>query len=315
MRAVATALLGRHRARPRARTPAQLAATGRAALAAVLGIGLVYAPTLVTLWRDLNIERTAHPRRAARRDGRAPARLGAADARAHPEPGRRVERGRSPRPRSGARAAQLAVRGRHAGRQRPRHRPARLRRGARAGLPGEHRGRRGGKSTERASGELAAAAREAMLNAARHAGGEVSVYVERPPTEVDVYVRDRGPGFALDDVATDRLGVRQSIIGRMRRAGGSRSWPGAGGIGTEVHLRFRRGGAPWLSRDRRRCRRPLDLPLRPEGRPRRERAGDRRGARRRVRGDRGDGCRARRRAARRAPSRGRRPWARPAVPR
>ena len=96
-----------------------------------------------------------------------------------------------------------------------------------------------GMSDERASGELAAAAREAMLNAARHAGGEVSVYLEGSPDAVDVYVRDRGPGFDPAKVAPGRLGVRESIIGRMRRAGGSATVrPGAGGAGTEVHLRF-----------------------------------------------------------------------------
>lgn len=98
-----------------------------------------------------------------------------------------------------------------------------------------------GLSTERASGELAAAAREAMLNAARHAGGEVSVYIEGGASGVDVYIRDRGEGFDPDAVPDDRLGVRQSIIGRMRRVGGTatvRSTPS----GTEVHLRF--GAAP-----------------------------------------------------------------------
>ncbi|KRA25800.1 hypothetical protein ASD65_16235 [Microbacterium sp. Root61] len=98
-----------------------------------------------------------------------------------------------------------------------------------------------GTSTERASGEVAAAAREAMLNASRHAGGEVSVYIEGAGATVDVYVRDRGPGFDLAEVPGDRLGVRQSIIGRMRRVGGSATvGPGVGGAGTQVHLRFER---------------------------------------------------------------------------
>ncbi|NIG65942.1 PspC domain-containing protein [Microbacterium sp. Be9] len=97
-----------------------------------------------------------------------------------------------------------------------------------------------GLSTERASGELAAAAREAILNAARHAGGEISVYIEGSASGVDVFIRDRGAGFRLDDVPSDRLGVRESIIGRMRRAGGS------GAVrsdenGTEVHLRIMTG--------------------------------------------------------------------------
>jgi signal transduction histidine kinase len=100
-----------------------------------------------------------------------------------------------------------------------------------------------GTSTERASGEVAAAAREAMLNAARHAGGEVSVYIEGSPGSVDVYVRDRGPGFDPQDVPADRLGVRESIIGRLRRIGGSATVaPGAGGAGTQVHIRFPAGG-------------------------------------------------------------------------
>ncbi|MDR7185101.1 signal transduction histidine kinase [Microbacterium trichothecenolyticum] len=95
-----------------------------------------------------------------------------------------------------------------------------------------------GLPAERASGEVAAASREAMLNAARHAGGDVSVYIEGNANAVDVYVRDRGPGFDLDDVPDDRLGIRQSILGRMRRAGGSATIRRGAGGGTEVHLRF-----------------------------------------------------------------------------
>jgi signal transduction histidine kinase len=94
-----------------------------------------------------------------------------------------------------------------------------------------------GDALERASSEIGAAAREAMLNAARHAGGEISVYVESSASALDVYVRDRGPGFAIEGVPEDRLGVRESIIGRMRRAGG---WAtvgrGVAGVGTQVQL-------------------------------------------------------------------------------
>lgn len=87
------------------------------------------------------------------------------------------------------------------------------------------------------SSALVAAAREAMLNAARHAGGEVSVYIESGASAIDVYVRDRGPGVDLDTLPADRLGVRESIIGRMARVGGAATVrPGAGGAGTEVHL-------------------------------------------------------------------------------
>lgn len=67
---------------------------------------------------------------------------------------------------------------------------------------------------------LVAAAREAILNAIKHAG-PASVYIETTEREDAVFVRDRGEGFDLDGIAEDRMGVRESIIGRMARAGGS----------------------------------------------------------------------------------------------
>jgi len=82
---------------------------------------------------------------------------------------------------------------------------------------------------------LVAAAREAMLNAARHAGGTVSVYLESTPGSLDVFIRDRGPGLDLDSLPADRLGVRESIIGRMLRAGGTATVKSTD-PGLEVHL-------------------------------------------------------------------------------
>jgi signal transduction histidine kinase len=94
-----------------------------------------------------------------------------------------------------------------------------------------------GSSVENPPVALVAAAREAMLNAARHAGGDVSVYVESSPGAIDVFVRDRGDGVDLSTLPSDRLGIRESIIGRMSRAGGTATVrPGTGGSGTEVHL-------------------------------------------------------------------------------
>lgn len=85
---------------------------------------------------------------------------------------------------------------------------------------------------------LVAAAREAMLNAARHAGPQavVSVYCEADSGgAMSVFVRDRGPGFDPAAVAADRHGVRESIVGRMERAGGAAEVV-SGPAGTEVRL-------------------------------------------------------------------------------
>ena len=84
---------------------------------------------------------------------------------------------------------------------------------------------------------LVAAAREAMLKAARHAGRAVSVYLETGARGIELSVTDRGPGFRLDQIPEDRLGVRESILGRMRRAGGRAAVrPGPSGAGTEILL-------------------------------------------------------------------------------
>ncbi|ROS74858.1 phage shock protein C (PspC) family protein [Curtobacterium sp. PhB130] len=84
---------------------------------------------------------------------------------------------------------------------------------------------------------LVAAAREAVLNAARHAGGTVSVYAETAADRVEVSVGDRGPGFDATAIPEGRYGVRESIIGRMRRLGGTATiGPGPGRTGAEVRL-------------------------------------------------------------------------------
>jgi signal transduction histidine kinase/phage shock protein PspC (stress-responsive transcriptional regulator) len=90
---------------------------------------------------------------------------------------------------------------------------------------------------------LVQAAREAMLNAARHGGGHVSVYVEVTDAAAEVFVRDRGPGFDPDAVPPDRLGVRESIIGRMNRHGGTAAIISSPD-GTEVRLRLPATAAP-----------------------------------------------------------------------
>lgn len=89
---------------------------------------------------------------------------------------------------------------------------------------------------------LIQAAREAMVNAAKYGGegGPVQVFAEVSGPEVFVSVRDRGPGFDLDAVPADRMGVRESIIGRMERHGGTARLRSAPDGGTEVELEMKR---------------------------------------------------------------------------
>ncbi|MGW7362550.1 PspC domain-containing protein [Streptomyces sp. NPDC054841] len=86
------------------------------------------------------------------------------------------------------------------------------------------------------------AAREAMVNAAKYGGegGPVRVYAEVEGRTVFVSVRDRGPGFDPDAVPEDRMGVRESIIGRMQRNGGTARLRSVPGEGTEVELEMER---------------------------------------------------------------------------
>jgi signal transduction histidine kinase len=86
------------------------------------------------------------------------------------------------------------------------------------------------------------AAREAMVNAAKYAGqaGPISVYAEVESHQVTVFVRDRGPGFDLSTVPDDRLGVRESIVGRMKRNGGVATVRASAETGTEVQLEMAR---------------------------------------------------------------------------
>jgi signal transduction histidine kinase len=84
---------------------------------------------------------------------------------------------------------------------------------------------------------LVAATREALVNAARHAKvSTVSLYAEAEEEQLSVFVRDRGAGFDLSAVDSDRHGVRGSIIGRMQRHGGHAEVRSSPGEGTEVQL-------------------------------------------------------------------------------
>jgi signal transduction histidine kinase len=90
------------------------------------------------------------------------------------------------------------------------------------------------------TGKLAAmlkASRQAMVNAAKYSGSPtISVYAEVEGEDVTIFVKDRGKGFDLDAVPVDRMGIRESIVGRMERHGGTARVRTEPGEGTEVML-------------------------------------------------------------------------------
>ena len=77
---------------------------------------------------------------------------------------------------------------------------------------------------------------QALLNAVTHGGEPISVYCEAGPGKVEVFVRDHGDGFDVQAVPPDRLGIRESIVGRIRRRGGSVEIVSRPGWGTEVRM-------------------------------------------------------------------------------
>ena len=87
--------------------------------------------------------------------------------------------------------------------------------------------------------ELAAATREAMVNAAKHSGAErIDVFAELRADGAEVFVRDLGKGFDVESVAPDRAGLASSIRDRMARIGGGAIVSSQPGEGTEVELRL-----------------------------------------------------------------------------
>lgn len=98
----------------------------------------------------------------------------------------------------------------------------------------------GDRVPDEASRVVLAAAGEALANAVRHGAPPVSVYAELTSGGIEVFVRDRGRGFSLEDLASvpaDRHGVRESVLARMERHGGSARWRRLE-RGTEVQLRL-----------------------------------------------------------------------------
>lgn len=83
---------------------------------------------------------------------------------------------------------------------------------------------------------LVEAVAEAVRNAATHAQGSIRVFAELADDCV-VWVTDQGTGFDPDAVPPDRLGIRDSIIGRLDRLDGTATLR-TGPTGTEWELRL-----------------------------------------------------------------------------
>jgi signal transduction histidine kinase len=94
---------------------------------------------------------------------------------------------------------------------------------------------------------LGAAAAAAVDNVRRHAGPDAKcwVLVEDDSAAVLLTVRDDGCGMPperlAESAADGRLGVAQSIIGRIESIGGTASVVSAPGAGTEVEIRVPHG--------------------------------------------------------------------------
>lgn len=94
-----------------------------------------------------------------------------------------------------------------------------------AGLPKEH------------FTAVLGATREALVNAAKHAGvAEIDLFAETEPHQVSVFVRDRGIGFDPDSIPEDRHGLARSIRARVERRGGTVEIVSAPDRGTEVRI-------------------------------------------------------------------------------
>ncbi|MGW0410408.1 MacS family sensor histidine kinase [Streptomyces collinus] len=100
-----------------------------------------------------------------------------------------------------------------------------------------------------AARELAAAVGAALDNVRAHAGPDARAWilVEDEPDGIVVTVRDDGPGICEGRLAQaegeGRLGVAQSIRGRLRDLGGSAELISVPGQGTEVELKVPKGAA------------------------------------------------------------------------
>lgn len=93
--------------------------------------------------------------------------------------------------------------------------------------------------------EIEAILTEALTNVSRHAGPDAQAWVlldQETDDEVILFVRDNGVGMTSTQIADaaerGRMGIKDSIVGRVSALGGSAMLTSAPGTGTEWELRF-----------------------------------------------------------------------------
>lgn len=85
------------------------------------------------------------------------------------------------------------------------------------------------------------AAVQSMVNSLQHAGGDVERWVTihgRTGGGIEVEIGDRGAGFDVESIPTERLGVRVSILERLATAGGRAEIESRPGSGTLIRLHW-----------------------------------------------------------------------------
>ncbi|HLS26811.1 MAG TPA: PspC domain-containing protein [Beutenbergiaceae bacterium] len=228
------------------RTAGEMLQVGVAVVVVLAGAALVLAPWWLRLWRELIAERAARAREAERADIAAHLHDSVLQTLS-------LIRARSSNPETVQRLARAQERELRDWLYRDRADPGDSIAAAVRTLAAEVEDLHGAAVEvvtvgdavpDRGTAHLMAATREALVNAVVHAGSPVSLYAEITAASTQVYVRDRGEGFDPDQVRQDRHGLRDSIIGRMRRHGGAATVRSQTGRGTEIHLRMPAEGGP-----------------------------------------------------------------------
>ncbi|GIG19385.1 histidine kinase [Cellulomonas chitinilytica] len=216
-----------------------------AAVAVIVGAGLVLAPWWLRLVRELGDERAARARESERADIAAHLHDSVLQTLA-------LIRARADDPAEVARMARAQERELREWMYDERPAPGTSLAAAVRGVVAEVEDSRSGPSGDPVAVEavlvgdrvpdadteaLIQATREALVNAVVHGRPPVSLYLEVGTAEVEVFVRDHGDGFDVESIGPDRFGVRESIMGRVRRRGGTATVTCRPGRGTEVHLR------------------------------------------------------------------------------